>query len=127
MDDFTAILANYNSEMRSNNDAEYIYSENEILKKIGKKSNMYDKIREEFPTIRKFLMVNYYCVYFDGVQKMIPKNTLCNICNKDFCFNSSITYNNRNIIHSRCQTILDNNKKREKMLKMFNDNNLCKI
>jgi hypothetical protein len=133
--DLSQFIEKYNCYMRKRKDFAYIYTMDEILIKLRIKfvnitKNVYDKIGELYPTIKKYTLMNFFKIYFDGKQKLIEKDVACHLCDKSFVHNSSVMYdkeNNNSIIHGKCNLDRINLKKYNIIREKFKNNNICKI
>lgn len=99
-------IKSYNDFMRNNGNQELIYNFNDIEKNLFKSYNdtinIYDKVSKLYPSIKKYIMDNYFKIYLDGNQELLLKNQTCNICEENFNHISAVKMDENNIVHSCC-------------------------
>ena len=132
--EISEFLGKYNNYMKDFNEYNYIYSPKEVYRKVCIKcesdTNLYDELAQLYPTIRKYIMLNYHKIYYDGKQKLIRKNEKCHLCNMSFIHicSAALDYENDNkIIHAKCLVDRITLRKFNTVNEFFRANNICKI
>ena len=127
MEDFDTFLKNYNNYYGHHDKITKEFIDYKLKTKVCSVGNMYDKISEEFPTIKRFIFDTYYKSYIKGKQVVIRKDSICSKCNNDFSHDKSIAFEDDKLIHLTCIDRINNNPIKDQMIELFNEHNICPL
>lgn len=137
MNSIKTFLDEYNNMILKYND-DNILTSNIIFNDLGKdfySPNIYDKLKKQYPTVKKFLIDNYNIIYVDKKQYVVKKNNVCKLCKNDFSSNviamnddcDNIDDNTDIYIHKSCYNRKKDLEKKEKYKHLLLNNNICRL